>query len=428
MMDHCRLLFSMPQRAFGPYESLLMKVVISLVLSFLGAVVGFSQEAKDAKPAPKSPVTKVSGIFEAAQTSELSAGTKQIKSLVIKRIASHGTAVRKGQPIVWFETEGPEVQLSEAERNLRLGEIASRESEFGFEQFQETQKLDKAKADRVYANAKQDFDNFVRTDRERQVLSAEFSLKGSRASLQNALEELMQLEKMYKEDELTEESEEIVLKRAKQSVENAQFRLESSEINTKRSLAQTIPRTQAEREDALARQELAFDKSLRALEFDRRRRAIEFDKSKKQLAKQKADLKELREDRKQLVLRAPMDGIVYHGKLARGRVSDKPSDLAEGSTVTNKQIVATLVRYKPLVIRLDLQEKDLGKIKVGTKGTALPTAFPDRKLVARVKSLSYIPLANNKFDGLMTVVLGNDEPPISPGMSCSVEFEMEPAE
>jgi multidrug resistance efflux pump len=102
--------------------------------------------------------------------------------------------------------------------------------------------------------------------------------------------------------------------------------------------------------------------------------------------------------------------------------------LTGGSTVTNKQVVVTLVRPKPLVIRLDLQEKDLGKIKVGRKGTVTPTAFPDRKLVGTVTSLSYIPLANDKFDGVMTVKLGNDEPAITPGMSCSVEFESEPAE
>jgi multidrug resistance efflux pump len=233
---------------------------------------------------------------------------------------------------------------------------------------------------------------------------------------------------MYKEDELTEESEEIVLKRAKQAVENAQFRLEGTEITTKRALAQTIPRTQADREDALARQQLAFDKAIRSLEFDRQRRAIEFDKSKETLEKQKTDLKELREDRKHLVIRSPADGIIYYGKITRGRVNDKPSTLTAGSTVTNKQVVVTLVRPGPLVIRLELQEKDLGKIKVGAKGTVTPTAFPDRKLVGTVKSLSYVPLVNNKFDGMMTVKLGNDQPAITPGMSCSIEFESEPAE
>lgn len=404
-----------------------VKSSIGLATSFLVAVAGFAQEPKEPKPESKAPPTKVSGTFEARQSSELAAATKQIKSLVIKRLVPQGTRVRQGQPIVWFETEGADQRLSEAEHNLRLAEIAMRESEFGLEQFHETQKLDKAKAERAYQIAKQDFDNFVRTDRERQVLSAEFNLKGSKASLENALEELVQLEKMYKEDELTEESEEIVLKRAKRSVENAQFRLKDSEINTKRSLAQTIPRTQAEREDSLARQQLAYDKALRALEFDRQRRSLAFEKSKDKLAKEKGDLKELREDRKNLVMRSPADGIIYHGKVTHGRLGDKPSTLAAGSTVTNQQVIVTLSRPMPLQIRLDLQEKDLGKIKVGAKGTVTPTAFPARKLVGTVTSLSDVPLAHTKFAGVMTVKLGKDEPAITPGMTCSVEFESEPA-
>ncbi|MDA1051615.1 MAG: HlyD family efflux transporter periplasmic adaptor subunit [Planctomycetota bacterium] len=408
-----------------------MKTVLSSigpVFSLLVAVAGFSQEPAESKPEATAPVTKVSGAFEAKRLVELSAATKQVKSLTIKRIVPHGVLVRKGQPVVWFETEAPEQQLSEAETNLRLAEIAMREAEFNLEQFLETLKLDKAGAELAYKHSKQDYDNFVQTDREREVLSTEFGLKSSRASLENVLEELQQLEKMYKEDELTEESEEIVLKRAKQAVENAQFRLEGSEITAKRSLAQTIPRTQAQQEDSLARQQLAFDKAIRTLEFDRQRRSIEFDKSKEKLDRQKAELQELREDRKDLVIQASEDGIIYHGQITRGRLGDNPSKLSAGSTVANQQVVVTLVPPKPLVIRLDLQEKDLGSVRVGSKGTVLPTAFPDRKLVGTIISLSYIPLANNKFDGVMSVRLENDEPAITPGMTCSVEFEAEPSE
>ena len=50
---------------------------------------------------------------------------------------------------------------------------------------------------------------------------------------------------MYKEDDLTEASEEIVLKRARQAVENAQFRLEGVEISTERSITQSLPNTVA---------------------------------------------------------------------------------------------------------------------------------------------------------------------------------------
>ena len=114
--------------------------------------------------------------------------------------------------------------------------------------------------------------------------------------------------------------------------------------------------------------------------------------------------------------------------MTRGRLSDKPSALKEGSTVTNKQILATVVNPAKLQIRADLQEKDLPHVKVGAQGQVTPAAFPARKLEATVKSLSLIPLANNKFDGVIKVKMGDDEPAIMPGMTCSTEFTAEPKE
>ncbi|MEO8496893.1 MAG: hypothetical protein ABI614_17620, partial [Planctomycetota bacterium] len=96
-------------------------------------------------------------------------------------------------------------------------------------------------------------------------------------------------------------------------------------------MTQTASRTQAQQEDSLARQQQAFDKAIRALKFDRQRRAIELDKSKQKLEKQTAELKELRDDRKHLVIQSPDDGIIYHDKLTRGRLADSPSTLAEAS-------------------------------------------------------------------------------------------------
>ena len=117
-------------------------------------------------------------------------------------------------------------QIKEAEIELRLAQLKLDDDEYAHEQFLETQKLDRAAAELARKKAQQDYDNFVQVDRERQIKSAAYNLKSSQSTLENAKEELEQLEQMYKEDDLTEESEEIVLKRAKQSVEFAEYRLE----------------------------------------------------------------------------------------------------------------------------------------------------------------------------------------------------------
>ncbi|MEE3371036.1 MAG: HlyD family efflux transporter periplasmic adaptor subunit [Planctomycetota bacterium] len=400
--------------------------VATCTLGVLLACVVLGQEEKP-EPADAGqqtrPTAKAVGYFEPVGAAELAAGTEQIKSLVIKQIVPHGTQVKQGQALVWFKTDEVDKQLEDAETALRLAELKQQEATFTHQQFLKIQALDLGLANRAKRDAQQTYDNFVKVDRDQRIASTGFNLKSSKASLENAMEELKQLEKMYKEDELTEESEEIVLKRAKRSVESAQFRLKVAEITASRSLAQVIPREQEQQDDTLARALLTFDKARRGLELDRQRKEIEAAKGRKAFAAQKQDVDKMRADRKQMVLRAASDGVVYHGTLSRGKLAEKPSSLAAETTVTNKQVLVTLVNPRALQIRVDLPETALRHVKAGGKGIAMPKAFPDRKLEITVKSVSLIPMSNGKHDCVVNVRLDGDQPAIAAGMTCDVEFE-----
>ena len=166
----------------------------------------------------------ISGVIEAVVSKEISADTEQISSLTIERLVPHGATIKAGQNVVWFDAEPITEQMKGAEREMRLSTLGMQEEDFNHEQFVEGQKLDRAAAERTWKAAQQAYQNFVKVDRERTIATQENLLKGSLASLENAREELDQLQQMYDADELTEESEEIVLKRAKRSVEAAEFR------------------------------------------------------------------------------------------------------------------------------------------------------------------------------------------------------------
>ena len=412
-----------------PRVRYIMNWRLTVATGTLGVLLACVVLAQDEKPEVEGarqetqPAAKAVGYFEPVGAAELAAGTEQIKSLVIKQIVPHGTQVKKGQALVWFKSDDVDKQLDDAEAALRLAELKQQEAAFTQQQFLKIQALDLAVATRAKRDAQQAYDNFVKVDRDQRIASTGFNLKSSNASLENAMEELKQLEKMYKEDELTEESEEIVLKRAKRAVENAQFRLKVAEIAASRSLEQVIPREQEQQDDTIARALLAFDKARRGLDLDRQRKEIEVAKGKKAFAKQKQDMDTMRADRKQMVLRAPADGVVYHGTLARGKLGEKPSSLATDVTVTNKQVLVTLVNPRALQIRVDLPETALRHVKPGSKGVASAKAFPDRKLEITVKSVSLIPMSNGKHDCVVNVRLDGNEPAIAAGMACNVEFK-----
>ncbi len=72
---------------------------------------------------------------------------------------------------------------------------------------------------------------------------ADFNLKRARNSLEYTEEELRQLEKMYAADNVTEETEAIVLKRARDQLESAKVMVESSQISRDHELNFDIPRS-----------------------------------------------------------------------------------------------------------------------------------------------------------------------------------------
>ncbi len=397
-------------------------VLMSLV-GLLCLRTGSAEET--AKPAEEPASFDISGVIESTLAVQVKLNAEEITGAELRRVLPHGSEVKKGQAIAWFKTKEVDQRIAKEEPDLRLAEIAMEAAEFAFEQFEATQKLDREAAVRRRKTARQAYDNFVDVDRDAAIVGSEFSLKSARESLENVQEELEQLQKMYAEDELTEESEEIVLKRAQSAVESAEYRLSLAERRHQRTLAQEIPAQTASQEETLARAELAFAASMRELEDARAKKIIERNRQRSDLEKQRAKFDTLRAERQALTIQAPFDGLLYHGELTRGRMSDKPSTLAAGSKVTPETVIYTIVSPDRLQIRADLNEEQFANLKVGQTGRVLMKALPHLSAQAAVRSLSPIPFANNKFNCVLSLKRPKKlaEEKIVPGFSCTVMFE-----
>jgi HlyD family secretion protein len=373
----------------------------------------------EAKPA----AIEVAGVLEAVRSVEITTDAEHLGSLTIKKLLEHGVEVEKGQNLIWFETEDVDKKIKAAETALRLSRMALEGAEFSNEQAAAKEAIDRGKAERAIAQAKLAFDNYMSVDRERQVASAEFDIVNAHASLENATEELEQLEQMYKEDDLTEESEEIVLKRAKQAVDSARFRLQGVEIASERAITQTIPNGQADQEDTLALAEMAHQKALRDLAVGRQQREIELQKTRDAFHEEEKKLAELKEERRRVVLTAPIAGIALHGQLTRGRLGDKPSTLAAGTAVPATQIVMTIVDPKRLQARVDLDEKQAAQLKVGDTCTVNINGAPGVEATGTILSLGLVPYASSKYDCVVKLDGFGRAADVTPLMTCTLKFE-----
>lgn len=400
-------------------------VIVAAACWMLLASTTLAETSEPEATKEKEPeVVKIAGVFEALSEGEVKIDHEHLASLEIKRLLPHGTEVKKGQNVIWLDTEEADEKIKKAELDLKLAELTLDEENFKYEQFIATQSLDKAAAQRARKQAQQRFDNYMGIDRDREALTAEFSLKSSQSALDNAAEELNQLKQMYEEDGLTEESEEIVLKRAKQAVEFAEFRLEGTQITSERSIEQTIPRKEASEKDAMERAEMAYQKSMKNLADARTRQDIEIAQKRDKFEEEKKKFEEMRDERKQMVLEAPIAGVLLHGKLTRGKLSDKPSTLDVGSKVTTDQVIMTVVNPAKLRVRVDLDEKHLGLVTPGTQCMVVPKPFSQLCLKGTVKSVSNVPYAGSKYDCVISFRQEKEDAMLMPMMGCDIEFEV----
>ena len=395
------------QSLIHPGKQLLL-LSCAAVSPFLTSGQSHLASADDDK-ADQAETISIDGVVTGGTVVELTANTKQLSGLTIEKILPSIELVKKGQPLIWFETKALDKKLEDAETALKLAELTAKEAEFDYEAFVKSSELDLQAATRQRDRARQDHDYYQKVDRPGQLEQAEQSLISSRFSFESAREEYQQLLQMYKEDDLTEESEEIVLRRAKRSMESAAFSLKRAELRHKQTLETTIPRQDIDQKDAIARAMMAFAKSNQSIRNAQAKRKLEIQQSRRNFQRQKSDFETMQRERSKVVINSPINGIFVHGALENGRLPAKPVKLKAQSAVTGSQVLGTVVGIDDLHVALDLTAEQHGKVNKGADCKIELAGQPGQPVKGRLAGLAGLPYAANKFRGGV-VVLANIPP------------------
>lgn len=368
---------------------------------------------------------EMSGVFEADrnQTWPVALKPKSWSTFTVLQAVSHGQRVQQGESLVTLDMKEIDEQLADMQRNLRLARLALQLADTDLEMAKTTLPMDLEAAARTRQIADEELNYFLTVNRAFLEESAKESLKSAQQSLEYAQEELKQLEKMYTADDLTEETEEIVLKRARNDVERSQFYLKSAELRARRQLEQELPRQAEQVTDTAKRAGLNLEKKRVTLPVQLEKQQLERDKQALELQRLEEKYQELVADRAMMAVPAPADGYVYYGKASRGKwagVDTVASQLQEGGKLLPHHVFMTVVALRPLHIRVDVAEKDLHRLARGTTGVATPTGFPDQKLPVAVEEVSAFPIAASTFDGTLRVTLDEQSKALVPGMTCKV--------
>jgi len=385
-------------------------------------------------PAPKSATHTVQkeplkievaldGVFEAQEMSEISLDLDVWTMLTVVSAVEHGTRVKQGDLLVSLEREKIDRAISDLRAEHETSDLALKLAEQQLLTLEKTTPMNLAEGERSQKEVHEDLDYYFKVSRPMALESAEFSLKWSQENFAYQQEELRQLEKMYQADDLTEETEEIILRRARNDLARAKFSLKQSKIYHDRTVKVLMPRDDVAVKEAAQRVGLLWNETKVALPLTLKQQRLALEKLKLQRARSEENLKKLLADRAAMTVNAPMAGVVYYGKCVQGRFSGSPSgssSLRAGVNLMPKQVLMTIVKPRPMAVLTNVVESQLHQVRAGIKGTAVPTGYPDVKLTAIVERVASIPTGSGSFDSRITVALDEKAETLMPGMTCKV--------
>jgi len=370
----------------------------------------------------------IDAVIQSANTREVEARMKVWTKLIVDDIVPDGKPVKKGDLLVRFETDEIDQQLESARLDFEMAKKEFQTKQLAAEQAQTKFDLESAANEREMQNARQDYEYYQSVTRPQQLDDFEYQLKSSEYSLEYAREELEQLLQMYNEDELTEDSERIVLKRAERRVESAERSLKRTRIRVKRSKEIELPRQDLSQADQLRRKVLEYEQKKIALEIERDRAQNALAQAELELKKSELQLKRLAGDREQMELRASMDGRVIYGRCDRGKWLAPPGATNRryepGDKIPAGKVFMTIIDPNDLVLRCDLAESQLADFREGLTGTAVLNANQQVTFPAEFKTFDSLPMANGKFDGLWLIRAPKPIEHLAPARTCKIACQV----
>lgn len=235
---------------------------------------------------------------------------KSLAPLKIKDPVETGTVVKKGQPLFTVERDAITDAITASQTDLENKQLELEKAQFTMEQGTLSGQRNIINAERNFKRQQEDHDSYMKTFLPQSIKEADMALKRSEENVAYKKENLRQLTRMYKEDQITEESEEIILTRTKNELDAAEKGLEAAKITHDWAKNVRIPRETEDRVTNLENAKTSLDNLKKQVSFELRAKALALKDAVKKQADAAKKLAELSEDNGKLNFNAEEDGIL----------------------------------------------------------------------------------------------------------------------
>jgi hypothetical protein len=330
-------------------------------------------------------------------------------TLEIAEVMQRGGQVQRGDVLVRLRRDPIDDAIRSSresldEQRMRLG-LAAEEREV----LAEANALRREQAELALADAQSALEVWMSYTGPGMLESATLNVRGREFSTQNQRQELEQLEKMYEGVELASETKDIVLQRARRSLELSEGWLRLAHNDYVVTTEFTYPQRQRQATDAVRFRaaELAhLQINTRIAEL---RKEQEIDSLTRAIRDGEERLAKLEADADRFAIRAPAAGVM-------------PSvDLQPGDTISSRQVITEIIDLDALVVRFAATPADLRVLRVGEQVPVLLADYPELSLSGKVIEIDEVgKAAGDDTHFPVLVALDNPDPLARAGLRATV--------
>lgn len=367
--------------------------------------------------------TKLSGIVESSRMAPVTIVPKRWADLVVVKAIDHGAEVKKGDVLIELEREKLERTIRDTKAGMPLKEIELKSAELELEKLEKSTPISLESSRRSTMQSEEDFAYYEDVTMPMRIRDAKEDVKQVEQYLAYAEEELNQLKKMYAQDDLTEETEEIILLRAQNTVNEYKWMLEQTKARTDRTLSTTIPRDRERMERSLELTRINWRATEKATRDALDKMRLEVEAKHREMEESQRALKEYEEDLAALTIRAPQDGIVYYGMNQRGKWTTGATvekKLIPGGKLMSHEIILTVADPNQTHLRIGAAEDKLKGLEEGREAEIALKRDAEAKLTGKVESAARVPYSDATYDVVVSIGKKKDIT-VLPGMNADAE-------
>jgi HlyD family secretion protein len=319
------------------------------------------------------------GVFEPVQPFEVRLNPRRYHDeFIVTHVVEPGTKVSKGDVLLQLDTDKIDTAIAAAQNDLNIAQANLAKAQADLRLGKQSDALAMSSVKQNLVDSQTSLKRWDEVDGPNTQLANSMGSRISDFEVESATDELNELKKMYKSEDLTSETADIVMKRAIRVLDLQKLINKTNHTSYDRFQDFEFPIVRRQMSDGVDQQTIGVDQ-LNAAQVqgaDLRQAAVVTAQAAKDEAQKNLD--ELKRDRELFSISSGVDGVVVYGSFKhKAWTPIDPDQLSPGEKVQPSQILLTVYQPGRLNLTTECPEDQLTYFTAGTKVTVTPQSLPD---------------------------------------------------